>query len=39
MICAPLLEKNLRTLTGETSIGRHGKKYLAAGYANEQQGG
>jgi len=28
MICAPLLEKNRRTLTGETSIGRHGKKYL-----------
>jgi hypothetical protein len=29
IICAPLLEKNLRTLTGETSIGRHGKKYRA----------
>jgi len=27
MICTPLVEKNLRTPIGETSIGRHGKKY------------
>ena len=29
MISTPLLEKNRLTLIGETSIGRHGKKYLA----------
>ena len=29
MICTPLLEKNRCTLIGETSIGRHGKTYLA----------
>src|SRR5919202_2565985 len=28
IICTPLTEKNLRTPIGETSIGRHGKKYL-----------
>ena len=28
-ISTPLLEKNLRTPIGDTSIGRHGKKYLA----------
>ena len=28
IICPPLLEKNLRTPIGDTSIGRHGKKYL-----------
>ena len=27
MICTPRREKNLRTLMGETSMGRHGKKY------------
>jgi hypothetical protein len=29
MICTPRWEKNLRTLKGETSMGRHGKKYRA----------
>jgi len=29
MISTPLPEKNRLTLIGETSIGRHGKKYLA----------
>ena len=29
MISTPLLEKNLRTPIGDTSIGRHGKKYRA----------
>ena len=29
MISPPRLEKNLRTPIGDTSIGRHGKKYLA----------
>ena len=28
IISTPRLEKNLRTPIGDTSIGRHGKKYL-----------